>query len=428
MDPQTERQEYERFEKAVAVLERLSEEAAANDRLSAAYAALSGFLLTGASSEVRAAIETAALNCNRLMRAAQEAEGKKEAVLSERDAQEAILELQSACELVQATEIEQVFSRLRHDDGRLPKAEIRLIRKYRERFVPLLLQECLRDTEILEQWDSNNNLPASEAVSNLSFFCLYLVSELEIAEFVPVILRGLQLPGELPFDLYGDGIHELVARFLAQFFHNKIEVIDELILGANYNCYVRWAAASSYKFLVRDKIFTPEFAVERLDHLFEATKVKDDSGRPGLGHAYEVSSGIAETIAAIGGGGISALGDAHDHWKFVDQSIIAAKEFRNSVSTGEELGELDSLPQTRVKNTIAELGSWGAFDTEETPKPSLAPVEKPARKPAPTQFASQIPPRHIAPKTPAASQDRVPRNAPCPCGSGKKYKKCCMRS
>ena len=30
-----------------------------------------------------------------------------------------------------------------------------------------------------------------------------------------------------------------------------------------------------------------------------------------------------------------------------------------------------------------------------------------------------------APRTPAKAQPRVGRNDPCPCGSGKKYKKCC---
>jgi len=28
------------------------------------------------------------------------------------------------------------------------------------------------------------------------------------------------------------------------------------------------------------------------------------------------------------------------------------------------------------------------------------------------------------PAAPQAVSDKVPRNAPCPCGSGKKYKKC----
>jgi SWIM/SEC-C metal-binding protein len=33
--------------------------------------------------------------------------------------------------------------------------------------------------------------------------------------------------------------------------------------------------------------------------------------------------------------------------------------------------------------------------------------------------------RLLHPPTPARAQVRVGRNDPCPCGSGKKYKKCC---
>jgi preprotein translocase subunit SecA len=32
----------------------------------------------------------------------------------------------------------------------------------------------------------------------------------------------------------------------------------------------------------------------------------------------------------------------------------------------------------------------------------------------------------LADFSPSPPRERVPRNAPCPCGSGKKYKQCCM--
>ncbi|WP_050988031.1 SEC-C metal-binding domain-containing protein [Thiothrix nivea] len=39
----------------------------------------------------------------------------------------------------------------------------------------------------------------------------------------------------------------------------------------------------------------------------------------------------------------------------------------------------------------------------------------------PTNFSKPLPPAQ-----PAVSQKLVGRNDPCPCGSGKKYKKCCL--
>ncbi|HEY9857713.1 MAG TPA: SEC-C metal-binding domain-containing protein [Stenomitos sp.] len=35
---------------------------------------------------------------------------------------------------------------------------------------------------------------------------------------------------------------------------------------------------------------------------------------------------------------------------------------------------------------------------------------------------------HHAPQTPFVAEVKVGRNDPCPCGSGQKFKKCCMSS
>jgi hypothetical protein len=47
------------------------------------------------------------------------------------------------------------------------------------------------------------------------------------------------------------------------------------------------------------------------------------------------------------------------------------------------------------------------------PDPSPPPVESPGSMPSPEKQASE--------------SEKIGRNDPCPCGSGKKYKKCCMR-
>ncbi|TSJ91646.1 hypothetical protein FG002_001700 [Chitinimonas sp. BJB300] len=55
------------------------------------------------------------------------------------------------------------------------------------------------------------------------------------------------------------------------------------------------------------------------------------------------------------------------------------------------------------RDIIGEIGRWACFhddeDDEETERESQAPIKREAPK--------------------------VGRNDPCPCGSGKKYKKCC---
>jgi len=418
---------YKPFEKAMAALDQLSKDTSELSRISAASAELNERMLTGATTTVREAIEAFGVEYNRLMRAARESAGDEAANLSEPEAAELVSSLHATCELIRSSESERVLQQLRDPGNGIPRAEIDLIRRYTEWFAPLLLQECVADTEILEQWNNESDASASDAVSSVAFFSLYLSSELELAEFAPVVLRGLKLPNELPFDLYGDAIHECVPRYLAQFLHHDIDRIDELALDPSHNTYVRWCAAGSYKHLVRDKVLTLDDAVRRLDRLFEATKVTDGSGRPGPGHNDEVSAGIVEAIASIGGGELSTIGDSPDQWIFIDKSIILPDDFVDSVASTDPswlTDELRRLPATRIKDCVEELRRWAWFNekADKSPEPVLKPASRP--RPNPSAVQSQRANEVATPVRP----DRTPRNADCPCGSGKKYKKCCMRT
>lgn len=422
---------HQRFEKSLAVLDRLADDTPATDRLAAAMEELDHFELTGASEALVQSIESFGLQYNRLMKAAQEAAGDEAASLSEPEAAELVASLRAACELIRSVESERILSPIRDLDESFPAAELNLIRKYREWFEPLLLQECIADTEKLEHWNRKEKGPADDAVSSVGFFLLYLASEWELAEFMPVLLRGLKLPGELPSDLYGDAIHEQVPRLLAQFMHDDLEGIDAIVLDGSLNIYVRWCSAASYKYLVRDKVLTLEAAVQRLDHLFEATKVTDETGRPGMGHPYELSAGIVEIIATIGGGELSTIGDSPEQWKFIDGTIIHAKHFLNSSAATDPSGltpELRRLPPTRIEDCVKVLrdGHWNWSDEIESSQETRVDIPKPASLPKPSTHTSQAQPRVAA--TTVIQSDRIPRNADCPCGSGKKYKKCCLRT
>lgn len=419
---------YTRFEIAMSAIEQLSKDTSASSRVSAAVAAMSAFELTGATIAAGESFEAWGVQYNRLIQAEQESTGDEIASLSEQDAAELIPSILASCELVRSIESDLVLASLRDNQRRIPQAEIQLIRQYPQWFVPLLLQDCVAETEKIEQ-SKNKKGASSDAVSSLPFFTLYLASELAIAEFLPVLLRGLKLPGEGAFDLYGDSIHDEVPRLLAQFLHDDIDRIDELVLAPSHNIYVRWCSAGSYKYLVRDKILTLEEAVQRLDRLFEATKVTDETGRPGMGHPYELSAGIVDVLASIGGGELSMIGDSPEQWNFIDDSIIGPDDLVSSVAPADPsrlTRELLALPATRIEDCIEVFRSWRSFKEDGSTKEYPSPVPKPADRPLPIpRVCQKLPQPEIA--KPVRS-DRTPRNADCPCGSGKKYKKCCMQT
>jgi preprotein translocase subunit SecA len=94
---------------------------------------------------------------------------------------------------------------------------------------------------------------------------------------------------------------------------------------------------------------------------------------------------------------------------------VATAVFRSATSVETFESFLSSLPQTLVHDDVSLLGGDGAPPSPGDALPpgvGIPPQAGPQRMPDRSQ-----PLRRETPK--------VGRNDPCPCGSGKKYKKCC---
>ena len=74
-------------------------------------------------------------------------------------------------------------------------------------------------------------------------------------------------------------------------------------------------------------------------------------------------------------------------------------------------------------DTIGKFESFPDFEENR-------PVRKPPPAPTPSVSRRERPAREATPplqqRVPATRSEKVGRNDPCPCGSGKKYKKCCL--
>ncbi|MCA9139418.1 MAG: DUF1186 domain-containing protein [Planctomycetales bacterium] len=419
-----------RLDRAIQIVEVCEEKEIAVRKWERTTAALNGLELTGASDDVRNKIESYGLSCNAILK-------DYDATVGTGDGSEFLLEEDDAAELVELAlqlaisirfaETNRILDRLRHHLGVLPEAEIVEARRHQKWFTPLLIAECQTEINRLGASDGNDDDVATEQ-NSIPFFSLFLFSEWSCVESVEVVLQALKLPGDRPFQLFSDGIHEHVSRYLAQFLYGEIDRIDELVRDPKCNLYVRWAAVGSYKYLVRDGVLATTEAIRRLDRLFEETKVVGEAGRPGLEHPYELSAGIIETIVSIDGGMNSQL--SQTDFDFVDEFIIRRDEFGETTDPESQaaLAEgLRQLPPTKLDDCIEFLRHWNAFTPSRTPPKRLRSTIsskdiKPAAKHSPSPA---VPP----PKsTTARRAEKTPRNAKCPCGSGRKYKLCCRRN
>ena len=116
------------------------------------------------------------------------------------------------------------------------------------------------------------------------------------------------------------------------------------------------------------------------------------------------------------------------------EDTIIKDLFRLRPVSAEEIAELErrrrSLgPQSLRFRHPSALGLPGPA---AGPQPGLGPgmpgipgLSGPAAGGFPPQTQGGPPPRPQKPRTVVRPQAKVGRNAPCPCGSGKKHKKCC---
>jgi hypothetical protein len=245
---------------------------------------------------------------------------------------------------------------------------------------------------------------------NAHFFAIFLLTEFQAEEALPVILEAFSLPGELPFDLFGDAVTSTLARILALFVGDRPDVMDALICDRTLNEYVRWEAAQTYVYLVRDGRVRRDEAVRRLQRQLRQAIDRNDE---------PVISGLICVLVSFAPK--EALEDITDAYQrgLVDSTVVDLEDVERSIAEGEGRvrKELEWCSATGIKDTIEELRHWAAF--EEKPAQQRAP------QPPRPHFGTALEPAEPAMAPVLSRGPRVGRNAPCTCGSGKKFKKCC---
>ncbi len=308
-------------------------------------------------------------------------------------------------------ELEAILAQLDAEySGKLPRDAIRAAQRRREEITPGLIDLIRKATETVR----GGNTPKGTG----HLFALYLVTEFEAQEALPAILEAVSLPGEGPFELFEDAITEDLCRVLAVLAANTPEVIEELIANQSLNQYVRWAAARSYLQGVREGYLTRDQAVERLRSHLRKAMANDDA---------ELAEELVSELVSYSPR--EALAEIQEAFRLslVDESIVGRRVER-SILEGEAWfqQELQACRPTKVEDTIEELSSWASYREDVTSggsRTAPASATRPADAPWEAVWKDEQPRQAIT--TIRNTGAKVGRNERCPCGSGKKYKKCC---
>jgi hypothetical protein len=344
-------------------------------------------------------------------------------------------------------DIEAILRRLT-DENDLPVDALLAAAASRREVAPRLIQDLAAFTA---DPDAHRGQPTT------IFFGIHLLAEWrETAAYRP-LLQWLRLPEKDVNEVLNDCVGETLARVVAALYDGDPQPIFDVIHDPKANGFVRWQLFKALTILVRHGRLDCGRCVGFLTDCLAALLPQGTDF---------VWVGWQEAVSTLGLVELAPLVKQAFDREFICLSVSEFEDFEADLegalapgATDEWLADPDNAP---YDNTVVEFSSWACFSGEEVDEDdhdefdddfddgfddgfegltdddidmmSRNPDEAVefltarilARKAARGElFSGGTPIR--APAEPVRNRARdVGRNDPCPCASGKKYKKCCL--
>ncbi|MCA9081375.1 MAG: DUF1186 domain-containing protein, partial [Planctomycetaceae bacterium] len=296
-------------------------------------------------------------------------------------------------EVVVSADCQRILDDLSCDLDVIPRSAVLGARAHREQMIPHLIEVIRSTAEDVRNGNEDWNYALLERA-------LFLLAEFQAVEAIPAITESLSLDD--PFEMYGDLITELFDRIIARFGLVQPEFVEQIAQGRSIDSYVRGAAFRAWVLLARAGHGTRQ---EVQDHLIQL--LRDHRDPPD----HDVLDSLMSVLP-----GVLLLGAIPEEVT----EVLAAGLIDPWVERPEAL-ERHVLPNEAAfaHHNDREYGRIGFQDAYEELKDWNATLPAPKSEPEEEELWSEP----TVQVTRAAA--KVGRNDPCPCGSGKKYKKCC---
>jgi len=217
-----------------------------------------------------------------------------------------------------------------------------------------------------------------------------------------VIVDLFSLPDGIPHELFGDLTTNDLPTILLRTCGGSFELIKSMALNKNADDYCRGSALNALAYAVIDGIAPREEVLSFFGTLFTGDEADEISDFWGL-LANIVCDLYPEEIMAT-------IKQAYED-DLIFSGMIGYEDFEKALEDGKEkcLERLKNDLERRSLDDIHDSMSWWACFNQD--KKDSVPNDVPLKSKV-TTFKKKA--------------KKIGRNAPCPCGSGKKYKKCCL--
>jgi hypothetical protein len=278
-----------------------------------------------------------------------------------------------------------------------------------------LPQEAMR--QALERWpevaplvlarfdDMLEGRDESDGTANVVFFGIHLAAQKRDERIYPPLCR-LAMDAERADRVLGDAITTTLRQVLASVFDGDPGPLQALIEAPDAEMFARSAAVETLAYLgATGRIPRPE--AEAYLARIHPLAADPEAGFFTLGWATAVAYLGVETLVPD----VRRLFDTG----LIDPVFMSFKDFQEELKrTLADPARMAGFPADQfvpLDDAIGELQSWHGF----AEAPTARSAELPGWLPPAPLFAPAIDP-----------YKGVGRNDPCPCGSGKKFKKCCL--
>jgi hypothetical protein len=239
-------------------------------------------------------------------------------------------------------------------------------------------------------------------------YAMYLLAQFRETRAYPLLLKIFSTPGEFAFELVDDLVTEGLGKILASVSGGDIGGMTKLIEDEEANEYVRAAGLTGLLTLCACGTVSREQVAAYLKGLFQKFKRTPD----------DVWGWVVNACADIWPAEV--MDDIRKAYEddLIDPRMIGWDDVEEALALGEETA-MARLRQDHplVSDVHREMSWWYSFRENQKPR-----MQDDLLLPNPStlsDFEGFEPIYRAEPK--------IGRNEPCPCGSGKKFKKCCGR-
>jgi len=292
---------------------------------------------------------------------------------------------------------EAILQQLTHPAG-LPREALQAASAQRAELVPKFLGAIE---------DYLGREPAARANPTLLFFIFHLLGEWRERTAYRPLARLLRCPADEADAIFGDATTSTSHRVMAAVFDGDPQPLYDIILDPNAEEFIRSRMCEALAMIILRGELDRNLAERFLRDAFNELQPQR--------HCF-VWFGWQSAIAMLGLGQLKVVVKRAFDRGFIDRHLLGFDDFEQDLKHGiERPGEPWRPGDDEYEifgDTVEELSGWHCFaehdseDREEWRQPDEL--------------------DHILSEPHHNPFKRIGRNDPCPCGSGKKFKKCCL--